>query len=1322
MYKRIITSILVIILILMSFTTAYATPPAHPHIGSGTNADGGFYFQYYGSSGTWKDLNTPPHWVIETSEVAYCVDHKADSPSGNETYSAFNPQSLYSPTTYYGLLAILKAGYPYKTGGLSAIQARYATANAIRAWLSESAGIGYNFMNLSRGYVRPKSGQQPTYDFMVALVDKARNNEQPVFSISTNPSNIKLSYQGNQLLGQFKIVFSNINGYYSIDNSKLPSGVTISGYTGNNGDVLTISAPISYAGRTVALNNIFEAHDTRATSNMYWFEPNGNEQPVLVPVTDTTKPVVSGSMIFNSDALGYIEIIKTDADSGTKLIGAVFKILNSSGNEVARLTTNAQGYAKSSGLPAGTYKLQEVTAPASYLLDTTVHGNISVTSNNTTTVNLTNEQPKGIIRITKTNGNADMGDYSLEGAQFSISNARKTVVETITTDAQGHANSSELPLGIYTVKEIGAPYGFTLNNTEFTASLTYESPTTAIVYDDINVAEQPQSGNIRITKVNANPEMGDYPLAGAVFEVRDDDEDTVAEITTDSNGYAETGYLPLGEYSVIETAAPFGYILNDEVFTAELSYAGQTVNVVYGDIEVNELPQTGTITITKRDSETGDVSQGDASLNSAIFDIYNSDGERVEKLDCGDTYKATSQPLPLGTYMIKEVQAPAGYLLNDTAYSIEIVYSNQNVDVNHKSYIISNDVIKGQIAITKFADVALAEWNTDNPKPPLENVEFEIRLKSTGDLVDTLTTDSDGKALSIMLPYGTYSVTETRTTLGFIVCDHFEVSIEENRKVYSYIVENEVYKSKVKIIKVDSETGETIPIAGTEFQIRDASGDLIVQTVTYPQEKQIGTFITDETGTLTLPEPLIFGDYTLHEVKAPYGYWLDETPLAFSIDDSGEDLVTIEFSDEIIQKRIRIIKTDARDDERILAGAVFEVYKGSDLVDTITANENGYAETKLLTVGEYKVVEVEAPVGFVLEDVSFKVAINNDDTMVYTFECENNPTEVTITKTDISDGTLLPDAHIELYDVNEELVYEGDTDENGELLIFELPVGKYTFKETIAPVGYVLNEKVFEFEILENGDIVGATNIENITTEVTLSKFDLVDGRPVANATIEILNEDGQIVFTDKTDQNGEITVTHLLVGTYTFRETQAPDGYILSVEEVKFSIDEYGDITGETEMTNSPTMLEINKVIYETNEPLTGAGFRVKNFLGLNTLHFIESEDGSYHFYKDGDITEIMVDENGQAIIYGLPLGNYWLEEATVPEGYYPTAPVKVTIGGTNNIEVPYEAVIPNSVFEKLGLDRDKYNVPIAIGATALIIGCTTVMVLKRRKKRRNK
>ncbi|MEX1377292.1 MAG: SpaA isopeptide-forming pilin-related protein [Eubacteriales bacterium] len=1131
--KRIISIILIVLLMI---TTVQITVLADYVRITDRNPDYE-YFSYYSSG--WKALLTPKHLVRDSNPeiVAYCLEHASDRPNSTYYNSTNTPFSYFSARTLKGLLIILEYGYPYnKPSNLNADQARYATANAIRFWLSEEGVPNqYSFTNLSNvdldalaetgwvsnSYIKSNSnpGSLKTLQYAIELLKLARAQERMPHEVTFSPSTVSFIKKGDNYVGTTQVTLANLKGGYTLNQTNLPLGSSVTGYTGNSGDNLTITIPISAVTSVDNITITASGSDNRVPSNLYWsVSASDPDKQDLVYMGTSFMPVSVGTLGLDIPNNGFIEIYKTDDDTGELLSNAIYQILDSAGNEADRLTTDENGYDISVELPAGTYSIQEVTAPYGYVLDMTVYQDIVVTADNTTTVDLTDRK------------------------------------------------------------------------------------------------------------------------------------------------------------------------------------------------------QTGAIIVNKRDIDTGNIPQGDASLNGAVFEIYQladdfddttvtpetiiSEGAFIERVECGDNDYAETSQLQLGKYGIIEIEAPEGYLINEEAQVVNIEYANQTVEVNRVNIDFTDTVIKGNIAITKIVDEPLAEWSSDGSDNPLQGVEFEIKLKSTDELIEILILDENGYAESAMYPYGIYTITETIPPVGYSACTPFDIEINENNKTYEIEIENKAIRSQVQIIKTDIDTGEVIPIAGAQFQILDINNQPVILD-------GMDIFTTNETGIIELNDSLIYGSYTLHEIASPYGYWLNDTPISFVVDETTEgDVIILEFADEHILKRIQINKTDASDNSVKLQGAIFEVYKDDVLIDTLTTDSNGEAITIYLPVGEYHIVEVQAPTGYVLGNNSFNITIGDDEINIYTISCTNRQTELTITKTDIIDGTPLQNANFCIYDDNGRLVVDNSTNEDGELTIRKLPVGTYTFIETIAPIGYVLDESIYTFTISENGTITGTTDIQNQPTSVTLSKLNLTNGDGLPNAQIEIYNINGETVFSGITDENGEITVTHLPVGTYAFKEITAPDGFILSEDVFQFSIDEYGVATGITEMSNCPTMLKILKVKYSDNTPLTGAGFKVKNWTGLETLTFIQNDDGTFRYDIEGDITEILVDENGEAVIYGIPFGDYWLEESTIPSGYYPTAPVRVSISDVNDIENPYEAIVPNSVFVKLGLDRDKYNVVIAIVLSIIIIG----------------
>lgn len=1240
--KRFIALLLCVLLTICALPlTALA---AYAPVGTEDEPSSVRLYEYYNSEGNWVSLSTPHHWNTQTGEIAYCLEHKNGTPRG-DTYSSFDPTDAYPYAVYQGIYSILTFGYPAGgTGGLSAEQARYATANAIRFWLSESQEVygmdfqQYNFTNLTRSnqYTRPKSGNSTAaamWAYSMDLLNKARNGTTLQHSIQVNPSTINMTQQGSYFVGQTRVSLTNCNGGYTYD---APYGVQISGFTGNDGDVLTISVPTSMAGQQLSIT--FTGYDSRSIANYAWYAPSNDDQKVVMVGNSLEQPTVTTRLTLITPDSGGIEIYKT-GDNGAVLAGAAFKVTNAYGQHVGTITTNSRGYGSLDGLDPGTYYVQEISAPSGYILDPTVH-TVSVSLANTVTLNLTNSSIKGYISITKTNADPSKGNYSLAGAVFTIYSGNTavdtvtiaaddtgkskalplgtytvrettapqgfvaaadqsviistanavngvvnvsitvpnmpqmgkvrvqkttaddslgshslagavfevrdsagTLVDTITTDNTGKAESKELVLGTYSVNEITAPNGFVLNSTPKNVTISYGSQTAAVVYGDVNIPNKPQAGQITVQKTNADSDMGDYALSGAVFEIYSGDT-VVDTLTTDADGKAVSKLLPLGAYIIKEKAAPEGFVLNTAAYDVELAYAGQTIEVVYESVTVPNKPQTGTITITKRDAETGAEPQGEATLDGAVFEILDTEGNVLHTLTA-DTDMVTSPELPLGSYVVREKTPPLGYTLNENEYPVVIEYAGQTVEIVEKAVTVENTVIRGRISIIKYAEFG---YGSNKETRPLAGTEFTITRKADGELIETLTTDASGYAMSDTLLYGTYTVTEIKGIDSHKLVEPFDVTIDVDEKVFAYALEDEAFQSEVKIAKLDAETGKIIPAAGVQFRIKDADGNWVVQRQLYPSPVDITVFETAADGTLVLPEPLLYGDYTLHEVKAGVGYLLNASPIPFSVGKDGETVV-VECANTPVMGKITVkkigsaftgvteteseygtIKTATYTDIP-LEGAVFEIRAKTDIktpdgtlklsagevADTVTTGSDGSAVSKALYLGEYEVVETTAPGGYLLDTephavtlrykdqytaiVSAQVGIRDDApnvelTLIKRAELFHAEEAKIITGPGegftfglYTDEQILGENSALL--PKDTLVYVGSTDAEGNLQVHEnVPFGKYRFVELAVPEGYIISKDAYPIAL-----VYGSPNTETVRVAAN-------DGNPIINELI----------------------------------------------------------------------------------------------------------------------------------------------------------------------------------------------------------------------------
>ena len=799
--------------------------------------------------------------------------------------------------------------------------------------------------------------------------------------------------------------------------------------------------------------------DGKGAGGKHWrIESSGSDGVVINNKTDgktATAMNMSAFRITKNDVKFEITKVlasdKTVKISGTsKVDGTVAKYGvytdKACKNKVGEITIGKDGTG-SIQLPEKQYYVKEISAPTGYSISEEVFA-LKADEN----IFVTEDFTRGKIKVNKT---ADDGIVSGRKFKITYSYNGKSLSETAKTNANGIATFDDLR--VYDMST-GKAIGYTVS--EINVDTRYEVPkaqnvtlTSGDVDLTVNVKfnNQLKTGSIKINKQSEDNQNGDREFTitgnGKTYTVKTGD-DGIAILSDipvyDSNNEKIT-------YTISEKNVPVKYVVPADQ-TATLTADATTTKTF------KNILKKFTVEVTKQDSETTSA-QGNGTLAGAVYGLYL-DGELVDQYVTDENGYFKTKEYVCGNYTVQEISPSEGYLLDTTVHSLGAEPKKYTIESNPISMTVTENVVKGNIAIIKHSDDGSTQIET-----PEVGAEFEVYLKSSGSYAnaveterDYLTCDENGFAQTKDMPYGIYTVHQTKGWEGTEFMADFDVKISADGQTYRYLINNAEFKSYIKVVKVDSETGKTIPYEGAGFEIYDSNGQKISMTFAYPTPTTIDTFYTNSEGYLITPEVLPYGEYSLVEVQAPVGYVLDSTPVSFTVSaDNAEEenaltVIKVRKENTAQKGKISVRKTGDiftsvatassaytnENGEMIvnpttytpvfadgdLSDAVFQViavedivtldgttraYAG-DVVSEITTDENGYAETEPLYLGKYEVREIKAPDGYVLnnepKDVELTYAgqeFEVRDTVNTAFENEYQSVRISLSKVMESD-------------------------------------------------------------------------------------------------------------------------------------------------------------------------------------------------------------------------------------------------------------------------------------------------------------------------------
>lgn len=1027
---------------------------------------------------------------------------------------------------------------------------------------------------------------------------------------------------------------------------------------------------------------------------------------------DTEAPLLSGA--------GFTAYLKSSipvkADGSYDFDNAEKVVIGSDGETT--ILTDEKGHLVTQPIPYGTYVVIETITP--HNMETVKPFEVQIIENHPTEPQVwrvfIDREFTAKLRVIKQDSktgktvlvaNATFKIYNLDKQEYVeqiTTYPTKVKHTTFSTDADGDLILPEaLKLGNYRIEEIAAPNGYVINTAYITVAVDTDTayqvdPDTYEAIIDVTYQDAPAVGKLTVEKKGevldsytgglfASEDEKEFiykegSLAGAEFEVYAAEDiftndyqldengvrtkyyfkgDLVGTITTGEDGKAVLGDLPLGTYRVVETKAPFGYVLNSEEQTVTFTYVDDKTPVIYDSMTFANDRQKVSLSVEKKDSET------ELPIAGAVFGLYadediaNVDGEVLVKagelLETGtsgtDGMITFTKDYPLGKYYAKEISASAGYVSTEEVLTFDAEYQGQDVAVVKLSEECLNTPTTFEFTKTDITSGA-----------ELSGATLTV-LDKDGNIVETWVSNADEAHVIKRLVVGeTYTLCEDYAPYGYLKAAEVEFTVEDTEEIQSVEMKDEVPTGTI-IVNKDGEFVQDATIikghwydfifnyfkkslAGVTFEVY-AKEDIVspdgLGTVYYKADELVATIETNENGYASI-DKLPLGKYYLVETKTIEGFVLDSTPIDADVSYVDQDTAIVYAGMNVTNERqkvqITVTKADSKTGET-LEGAVFGLFAKEDIVNAdgkvviakdtqieraATGKDGKCIFTSDLPFGKYYVKELEAPKGYASSDkvVDIDASYQGEDKAVIEFTAEfvNDTTKVEFSKTDITGEYELAGAELSIID-STGIVIEKWTSEVGKThLVEKLPVGKYTLREETAPYGYKIANDV-EFTVEDTGKVQKVSmKDELVSGKIVINKTDEYTKKGIAGVEFEIRDADGKVIEKLVTDKDGHAESKELPIGTfkdgnfvadikYYVVETKAADGYILdsTSHEVVLQYDDDAPecVVYTLDLTNKPTEPKLPQTGDNYN-PWLYAGIGMAGIaLGLAALYWKKKE-----------------------------------------------------------------------------------------------------------------